>query len=146
MTKYVKLLVDSFSEMTREADPDDEWDRGDSYTQWNVTGLKLDTKDSRRALPVDEDVEVGQTLYAVYAIYSTGDTFGHDEGACIELVSLHKTEEITLRNVIAIETGYKESGSLMIELDNGEKISRYCPWDGYFESLDSVQIGEFTVE
>lgn len=146
MTKYVQLLAHSYRSTSREPNPDDNWDRGDSSTEWDVTGLKLGNKDHHRALPVDDDIEIGQTLYAVYAIYSTGDPFGYDEGACLELVSLHKIEEIALRNVKAIEKGCKESGSLMIELDNGEKVPRYCPWDGYFEVLDSVEVRGFVVQ
>lgn len=149
MSKYIELLANGYTEVTREGDPNDRWDQDDTNTSWTFTGLKLLDKDTYRALPVDDDVKVGDKFYAVIAVYSTGDTFGHSSGSELELVSLHKSEELAKKNASVIETRDRNTGerySVEIELDNGEILKRYCPWDGYFESLDYVEYREFTIE
>lgn len=147
MSKYVGLLADGYVEVTREGDPEDKWDHDDTHTDWTFTGLKLSDKDTYRALPVPDDVNIGDTVYAVIAVYSTGDTFGNSSGSELELVSIHKSEELAKKNVTKLQSENKdERYSMEIELDNGEVLKRYCPWDGYFESLDYVEYRKFTIE
>lgn len=146
--KYLELQYDSYSENTRESNEDDAWDRGDTDTSWTFLGVNLTQHDSQYALPVEDDIKPGDTVYVVTAVYSTGDTFGHDAGHCMEFISYHKNSEIAYRNKKNIEAGLNKDKAYnyTIELDNGNTVSRYCPWDGYFESLDYVEVNEFIVK
>jgi len=144
--KYIALDADSYSHDNNDGDDSGEAYsyRGTTTTTWNIHGLSLNDNDSYRAIPV-EDCNVGDKLFAVVAIYSTGDSFGSDEGSEIELVSVHKNADLAKKNCDAINTRKRDS-PFSIELDNGKIITRYCPWDGYFESLDSCEWNEYLVK
>ena len=144
--KYLKLVYTSRTQTTKEPDSEDGWDRGDTETSYEVRGVTLQEEDSYNAIPV-EHINKGDTIYIVYAVYSTGDTFGTDSGGEIELVSVHKTKELAEKNVRMINSRTKKEAncSISIELDNGNIFTRYCPWDGYFESLDYCEYKEVVV-
>lgn len=137
--KFVTLEAESYTDQIREPDPEDRWDSGESNTSWNVVGLSLENKDSHQALPVDDSIKIGDVLYAVYVIYSTGDSFGHYGGSDIELISVHKNKELAQKNKIAIEEDKP------VVLDNGETLKLYRSWDCYFNSLDSANMKGFVV-
>ncbi len=138
---YLELIYSSYSEDTSEVDPEDSWDRPNTATTYDVRGLKLVDQDGYKRLPVDDDVSVGDDLWVVYAVYSTGDTFGHDEGGGFEWLSYHRTEEAAQK-----AKSDDEQGSDFITLDNGKQQKFYRSWDGYFESLDSLEIKRLTVD
>ena len=145
--KYLTLNCDSYSYVTREADPEDSWGADDTATDWTVNGISLSDQDSQYALEPDFDVEVGDTVYVVYAVYSTGDTFHHASGAYLEVLSFHKNGDLAHQNASgARERSNRESAYTMtITYDSGAQVSRHCPWDGYFESLDYIQVDSFVV-
>ncbi len=78
------LAYDTSPEETREADENDSWDRGDSDR--NPTGFKLVRCKSVPGNGMDEyevfDEEDpgGNFLWAVWIVYSDGDTFGSTSG------------------------------------------------------------------
>lgn len=110
-----------------------------SETHWTVSGITLSEEDGGQfSLPCDFNVTVGDMVYVVYAVYSTGDSFGHDSGAYLEVLSFNRDGERAERNKAAAEGGHI-SGTLTIEFDAGGMVERGCPWDGYFESLDYVR-------
>jgi hypothetical protein len=71
---YVYVVTDSRTQVTRQRDYEDEWDRDDTYTSWSVNGVLLSKGDrwDTGEVPVDFDVKPGDTVYLLYAIYSTG--------------------------------------------------------------------------
>lgn len=139
-TKYLHLEWDEYTYVTREADPDDEWDSDDKCTTWSVHGITLSDNDGSKALPADFSVQAGDTVWVVYAVYSTADTFHHHTGAYLEVLSFHKNESKARRNAQAAH-----NTPLKIEFDNEKVLERHCPWDGYFESLDYVDVKSFVV-
>jgi hypothetical protein len=143
MAKYLDLDANSYTHETTVPDPTDKWDRASTSTSWDVNGLILKEKDAYKALPCADDVKQGDEFYVVYAVYSTGDSFGHDEGASLEFISYHKNPDLAFENKKAMES--HSDGQIQIKLDNGETVQRYCPWDGYFECLDYVQVDKFMV-
>lgn len=144
----LELVASSYCYTTREADPNDSWGRDSTARDWTVEGVRLVEADGQKVLGADFPVEVGDNVHVVYAVYSTGDTFGSDEGAYLEFISAHKNYEVAQRNLREVEKGKheRESYSMVIEFDSGAKVSRHCPWDGYFESLDYVRLETFTVQ
>jgi hypothetical protein len=104
----------------------------------------LSEKDGgEHSLQADFEINAGDTVYAVYAVYSTADSFSESEGEYLELISAHKNVEVAQRNLARIND--RASKKLMIEFDGGGFIERYRPWDGYFESLDYADIYSATV-
>ncbi len=146
-TVYLHLEASGYTEVTREADPDDEWGANDTSTTWSVDGITLHDRDGHRALPADFPVEAGDRVYVVYAVYSTGDTFHRADGEYLEVISFHKSEVTAARNVAALNVrrGRDSDFKMVVEYDSGAKVERHCPWDGYFESLDYVTCSAFTV-
>lgn len=143
MTCYVKLLADSWEEQTRNASSDDEWDRGDSHTTWSISGAELVSTHQYESVPYPGELKKGDVVYAVYVVYSTGDSFGHDSDARLEFISVHKDKAIAERNLAAIESSQTP---LEIHQDNGQAISMgYVPWEGYFESLSYARCEEFVL-
>lgn len=143
---YLHLDTNSWTDVTREADPDDSWGADDTSTSWTVNGISLSDKDGHQALPADFPVEVGDTVYVVYAVYSTGDSFHRADGEYLEVLSFHKNSAIAYKNKASAEGPRKDRHDMTIEFDSGAKVQRYCPWDGYFESLDSVSVESFIVK
>lgn len=145
---YLHLDTHSYTDVTREADPDDEWGADDTSTLWTVNGITMSDKDGYKALPADFPVEVGDTVYVVYAVYSTGDTFHRADGEYLEVLSFHKNSMVAYRNKASAEgrRTAEEQYTMTIEFDNGKKVQRNCPWDGYFESLDHVNVESFIVK
>jgi hypothetical protein len=105
-------------------DESDPWSR-DSYSGdcWlnNVSIVSTDEYDTIETL---EDYAIGDEVFIVWAVYTTGDSFGTD-GGNYELISAHKTYEDA------------EKSAQIADSENSP-FSR--PWCGYFESLDSMNI------
>ena len=139
--QYLKLEYSSHTEETSTPDPNDAWDRASTSTDHTVHGLRLFKTDQYQALPCPDKFKSGDKLFCLWAIYSTGDSFGHAEGSGLEFISYHKTRELAEKNEEAINEGASE-----ITLDNGEKQTIYRSWDGYFESLDSLTVRKLEIE
>ena len=126
----VFLHKSSFGEQAREADTDDEWDRGDTSTSWSFDKV---TKSKRHGYPdkvyADFDITPGDIVHLAIAVWSTGDSFGHDHGAYSECFGVYRTAA--------------EAAQRCNEL---EKANGNYPWLGYFESLDSAEAYSFIVE
>lgn len=72
---------------------------------------------------------LGDIVHLVIAVWSTGDSFGHDSGAHSECFGVFKTKE-------EADKKCKE-----LELDTKSPL----PWLGYFENLESVETYQFSV-
>jgi hypothetical protein len=143
--QYLHLLSASETDVTRESDPEDVWGQDSTSTSWDIEGIALSDKDGSDALPADFDIKIGDTIFVVYLVYSTGDTFHQADGAYLEVLSFHKNEAVARKNLREIEGRKAENFVMTIELDNGNKIERVCSWDGYFESLDYARCESFVV-
>ena len=90
-----KLNLEYDSQVTNLGgeDPDDSWSRDSTSTDYTFTHLKI--SDGYFTDTVPFDVNIGDTLYAVIAVYDTGDTFGSDT-ASPEHIATFKTKEEAL--------------------------------------------------
>lgn len=132
MTK-IYLEKTSSTQVTREA-TEDRWDRDDTSTDWNFGGVFLQKRENfwLESFETTFDIDVGDIIYLVIAVWSTGDSFGHDMGANSEIFGVFKT--------------YEEAEKLKTNLKTGNGYDKYqLPWDGYFESLDYITIHSRTV-
>lgn len=87
------------------------------------------------------DLEPGTILFVVYAVYSSGDSFGSDSRGSYEFLSVTTDMDRAIRNMKAL----RENGKSVLENDNGTTIEMgWKPWDGYFEHLDELTIATVT--
>lgn len=118
--------------VTRDPDMDDQWDRGETSTDWEIAGLvltrpishKLRYNQDYEVVGADDDYSEGDDYYAVVAVWSTGDSFGWDTDYCCECFGVYKTE------------AEAEAKKKKLEKDKSHSV----PWNGYFESLTDIEV------
>lgn len=143
---YLKVINDCHTHSERE---DREWGSWSEDTHNDVNGLQIVEEKDYYDLIADFDVKVKDFVYLVYATYSTGDSFGHGTG-CIEYIAVFKTEEKAARLKKMLQKrdqGDKNENKFTFKYttESGKKIENHCPWDGYFESLESVYVEELEI-
>lgn len=141
MPSYVEIEYDCHGHTTRECDHTDSWDRGDTSTTWYVTGVKLVDKVGYKVIAYPGELKPGDTINLLYAVYSTGDSFGSDEDGSIEFISVHKDAELAFKN----KTKLKNDHDTIIH-DDGTEEKIYVPWNGYFESLSYLSVDQFILK
>ena len=153
---YVVVNSEVETWVSRERDPEDEWDAGDTDGRVsNVTAWVDPTADRENqwyhgdsiVKQFPDDVTVGTTLYAVVADYSSGSTFGRDGGHAQVLDAFTSVSEAESLRDAALVT--RDSGSWRKDYDYsftwGEhEYSR--GWAGYFEHLNSLDIWQIVVK
>jgi len=148
-----------FSEDTSTPDPEDSWDRASTRKKWKFGGLR---RTRTGESPTWEGYDVfeipkswtGKNVFVVWLVYSTGDSFGHDENAYAEGLGVYTTyeeaEEVRQLILDDYAKGYDygsvssgKSGN-QVTLPSGQVLYTGS-WKGYFESLTDVYIDEATV-
>jgi hypothetical protein len=123
-------------------EPIDEWDRADTSTEWEFGNITLgrEPRGGSLTIEVGEDFQVGDLAYVTVAVWSDGDSFGHDACRNAEMFSVYKTYEEAEAAVGKLKTapGVLNRGP-GVQLGNGYKLA-YAPWEGYFESLDRIEV------
>lgn len=143
MATNVELIYESNTYSTREPDTDDRWDRGSTETTWYFTGARIVEESTYGSMPYPGELKKGDEVWCVFAVYSTGDTFGHDGASQLEFISIHKTEELAYKNADHLQEDTREG---RIEHDDGTVIEMgWKPWAGYFESLDHMYVEKYTL-
>ena len=147
----VEIVDEVYSRDTSEADPEDSWDRPNTSTDHNIVGFNAASEDQEKYydLVVPFDPNHGENYYVLYCVYSTGDSFGHDEGRGIEYIGFYKKDQLHIANENRgrIENhsrnGKNDEYSIMLRDPSGTKVfEQSTPWTGYFESLDYCDIKE----
>jgi len=120
-------------------DPEEEWsDRADEEYSWDLDQVSIGeparTYNDRVRCGViddgkwvDQDVEIGDSVFVVCVIYATGDTFGQTLGQ---------------GTVVCVCKDARSAEFLSKQIHNGDKPEciSFAPWHGYFESLTDVRI------
>lgn len=136
---------------------DDRWSsREDEYVDFKVTGVYM-TSDGALygdTVRVDFEPKDGQDVHVVVVRYGTGDTFGHTDG-CGHIEGVYADDKLATKIGEAIHKGYdsKDGGKHYSGKSYGEyrmlkgtsEKDAYYPWEGYFESLQGVEIHTFTL-
>lgn len=125
---FIKFEVEQEEWVTREANPNDEWDRGCTDGSATILSATLVDKDSYNTLVAPDGVQKGDTIYLVWALYGTGDSFG-SYGGKYELLEVCSSRE--------------EAEDRRTHFENVTDYS--VPWNGYFEWLESLNIEELTL-
>lgn len=86
------------------------------------------------------EAKPGETVYAVIVRYSTGDTFGREDGLaiCIDVF----TDKAKADSLAQAVESHGDNGEFRM---HHEGIEYYCSWVGYFEHLEDVLVEELVV-
>lgn len=134
----IYLECDATVEVTRLPDDGDSWDRGDTRTDWSFGNFYLNQSKNRNctsfyeSYTIDDAVKVGDTVHAVVAIWSDGDSFGHDHRRRAEIFHASVNPETAANALDMLRDEKKPDGTLYWKYE--------LPWHGYFESLDDMFI------
>lgn len=79
-------------------------------------------------------IDPNKKAYAVYVIYSTGDSF-HSEHGIMEVMMVNQNFEMVEKNVAILEAA---TGPVDLFLDDGTTFQISVPYGGYFEHLERV--------
>lgn len=142
------LNYDSYTEVTRQADPNETYDGDDTQTDWTISDDLVENESTSAEFAAPFKVITDKSYYAVYVIYSTGDSFSQDDAGRISFVELFetKTKAQNLVDKIMDENKTKEPLSMtyLDEKDNEKTCS--CDWNGYFESIDTCEAKEVSLQ
>lgn len=149
----VQVLISSSEYITEEADPNDSWDRPNTATEINsVRVVKTDKElpddyryQSSDVFEVSDDAKL---VYVVIARYSTGDTFGNDDGhyAVFDVLTEEWQVSALMSKILDTVPGWTPDGKVntKYEFEYNDK-THIVPWSGYFESFEDVEVHEVTI-
>jgi hypothetical protein len=145
MGGYVLLNVDRYTDVTRFADSEEEWDANDTDTHWAIGDYgKFSKEDRYMSSYIDASLKKGDIVYILYAIYSTGDSFHRDIDGELEIILA--SLDYDYLDFIKHELVKDGNDSIKLCLENGEMTTFYKPWSGYFESLSEIDIKLVKIE
>jgi len=168
----IKIETSCYGEQD-EGDGEQYGRRGDTHTSWDIENIKRGTEnDSDLALKFVPTP--GEQLYLVWLSQSTGDSFGNDEGKYFVPVEVYRDRDLAEKAIAAIREHADFSSKLhhahIFRLTKDEKkafqerakahedfkltliggdgkpYDEYTPWNGYFDSIYSIQICPFVLE
>lgn len=90
-------------------------------------------------------LQPGDTIYAIVALWSDGDSFGNASHNRFDICVINRDPMFAASNLSILEALDDVTPTTKIWLDTGERISYHAAWTGYFESLDSLELREFTL-
>lgn len=153
----MKIVVTAETEewSTRERDPNDEWDIGDTDGRVSNVVAYVDSINEHfyygASAGKEIDATAGDTVYAVVADYNSGCTFGQSGGHADVLDFFVSNEEAEALAEAALKPDGKEDryGRTENRYDysftfGGREYSR--AWVGYFESLNSLDVWQVVVK
>jgi hypothetical protein len=144
----LKVLYDVYTTNMGGYDPDDRWTRDSTDADTTINGLII--VDKYFDTVCQDDISDGDQVGLLWATYSTGDSFGNDGGQCefiqvLPLTKMHILSQNAETIMSANESKSYSSSSVKLLDAYGETYTLGCPWYGYFENLQSVDIKVLTV-
>lgn len=146
MTTTIALLGTKFTEVSEDYDHDNEWARGDTSTQWDISAaVPIGLVENKEDILDTIDTNHTGECYLVYIIYSTGDSFGHDYSYFLELIWVFSSQYLAEKAAKQIYEHDRYDANVVLEIDFGIRKEFYPFWIGYFETLEQVKIIEVKV-
>jgi len=144
-TWWLKVEYDSYTDVTRHADPDERWDGDDLAHSQDIHGYSIVDKDVYgETFPMYVEPDKNKTYWMVYVNYNTGDSFHHETG-CICFVDVFEdaNDAEYLAKILDKDAEKKDHNfkPVQVKFPNG-MVKDVCTstWKGYFESLQGVHV------
>jgi len=126
----LKVIHTSHTTTTRKPISDDEWDRGTTHTSHSIEGIAIGS--DYHGLNLPGKVNNGDVVWLVYAVYSTGDSFGNDDDAECEFFTVHRDEAVAKYNAKLLSSVNSKSSqydsTVYLSLDDGTQLPTRPPW------------------
>jgi hypothetical protein len=141
----LEVMYDEHTTNLGGNDPDDRWTRDSTDRDITINGLTI--VDNCFDTVCQDDVVIGDQVGLLWATYSTGDSFGEDGGQTefIQVLPLSKMHILKQNAETIMSANNADSQSVKLLDAYGETYKMGCPWYGYFERLQSVDIKVLTV-
>lgn len=137
-----KVTIDQYCDHHERSDEEyGSWSSSYSSNLNDIVRRTTDYPDIASSL----DIAPGTRALVVWAVWSTGDSFGQSRGGQAEAFGIFTDINSADELQKALES-YNGTEDLNLTTSDGQvfKIS-YVPWLGYFESLDTVRVDVVTV-
>jgi len=149
----LSLDIHEYGGVSRESDPNDEWSGEDTWTSYDVNGIRYISPTETKVvadLVRNGTPRWGEVYHVVTLTYSTGDSFSSHSGYRCLPIAAYDTEAAAedCRRILEAdgsEYNFKDNHVLIPNPDGGEPISIYRAWAGYFESIDDVTVRSFAL-
>lgn len=142
---WLKVEYDSWTDITRHADPDEQWDGDDLAHSQDIHGYSIgDEKTYGETFPMHVEPDKNKTYWLVYANYGTGDSFHHETG-CICFVGVFEDANDAEHLAKVLEKDAEKEDydfkPIQVKFPSG-MVKDVCTstWKGYFESLEGVHV------
>jgi hypothetical protein len=156
----VYFVDDVSSEEIRVPWSENEWDEGDSIYYHNLQGFWIKKPHNRsESIDIPFIPQPNTPYYVLYAIYSTGDSFGHYEDSDLYIVGMYEDEELAKENLKRLENpsqyrvskrrnnAWSYQDSVYLKNMSGKSTYEFHrPWLGVFNSLGSLHYKVFTLQ
>lgn len=162
--RLVGLVVEvNIYSTQRERDEDDSGGEDSQFAPWGssssheLLGARLagpdDSVDVIMELAAGESLAPGQSAHVLWCAYGTGDSFGSSTGN-FQALAAFGSARAAARALAFLESEMalmaKEGGgggyyASALPLDHGGYARIDCPWEGYFNSLETLDVSEVPI-
>lgn len=152
----LKVVEGGYYQVTREADPESQWDGDDVDHGGYCSGVEV-CGPEEATLTVPFEPKAGEPIWLLWVTRSTGDTFHHETGI-FEAVAAFKTEAKARQALADLEchsalaSGRREQPACAHEYsfgilgEDGRPAIVSANWTGYFDGLESASVESFVPE
>jgi hypothetical protein len=132
----IHIIDNAHTEVTSEADPDDEWSRESTYQSHYIQGFEVAIYGRWGDVECEFEPGFDTPYFLLYYTYDTGDSFGSDEGL-IEFVGFYKNHDLAIRSMEIIN-GNLSADAVAIVDDNGTEYKECLHQDYFGQMHDAV--------
>lgn len=137
---FFKVIVEINEYQTREPNEGDEWDSGDTAADISIQGVEFAERYFDVALP--QEYDASKPLFLLFANFDTGDSFGRQ---CNKFEAVDIFQDRARAEAAGSALMESPEGGASYVRDDGTTIQYSCPWHGYFESLNYLELEEVRI-
>lgn len=136
---YLKLCYEHVCVDRKHSDEDfGNWH--EDYSFYLESRAILTNEQDYDTVPLTFDAKAGDTVYLIYALWGTGNSFGRADSSSVDFIAVFKTFDKANEVLNELKKAKHYEDFVNITEENGE-TRKYSPdWTGYFESLEQLDI------
>lgn len=138
-----------YTEITREADPNEDYDGDDTHTDWTISNtIEPSNNENRCDLALPFEIEDGKIYYLVYVIYDDGDSFSHQSNLNLDLIDVFSNKEkaqMVIDNILKLGNDFGYTPKFVYENEVGIERTISANWTGYFNGIGKCEYQEVSL-